>query len=99
MKNKKNYQEIQMGYNKIPSQINQMSLSVGPYALFHYLASLPEEIDPSKESVARKFNSTRQTIARWYKELEQKGIIKCYVKGGLNRVTKYEFTNPKGWIK
>lgn len=88
-----------MGYNKIPSQINQIELSPGAYALFHYLASLPEEVDPSKAAVARKFKSTRQTILRWYKELEMMSIINCYSKGGLNRTTKYEFNNPKVWKK
>ena len=99
MKNKKHFQDIQSGYNKIPSTINQIKLHSGPYALFHYLASLPEEIDPGKEQIAKKFEVTRQTILRWYKELERFGIIRCYVKGGLNRVSRYEFTPPKTWVK
>ena len=98
MKNKKHYQEITTNYNKIPSQINQMKLSLGAYGLFHYLASLPEDINPGKASVGRKFGVTRQTAAKWYKELEGCNIIKCYQKGGLNRLTKYEFTPPKTWV-
>lgn len=88
-----------MNYNKIPSQINQVNISVGAYVLFHFLASLPEDLNPGKSFVADKFNTTRQRVTRWYKELESCGIIRCYEKGGLNRTTKYEFCPPKQWIK
>ena len=99
MKNKTYYQGITVDYNKVPSKINNMKLSMGAYALFHYLASVPEEVDPSRALVGRKFGVTRQTAAKWFDELEASNIIKCYQRGGLNRVAKYEFTPPKTWVK
>lgn len=98
MRNKKYYEGIQMGYNKVPSQINQVKLTLGAYSLFHYLISLPEEVDVGKQNIANRFSVTRQTVAKWYKELEGYNIIKCYSKGGLNRLAKYEFISPKNWV-
>lgn len=97
MRNKKHFEGLQMGYNKVPSQINQVKLTLGAYGLFHFLISLPEEADLGKQTIANKFNVTRQTVAKWYKELEGHNIIKSYSKGGLNRLTKYEFVSPKNW--
>src|SRR5271166_3900363 len=98
MKNKKHYESLKSNYNKIPSQVNRLGLSIFALGLFQYLVSLPEEADPGKGFIGKMFGYSRQTVSKWYKELEARGIIKCYTKGGLNRVTKYEFTNPKGWI-
>lgn len=98
MKNKKHYQDLKTNYNKVPSQIHGMGLSIFAIGLFYYLVSLPEEVNPGKSFIGDLYGYSRQTVGKWYKELEMAGIIKCYIKGGLNRVTKYEFTNPKSWV-
>jgi hypothetical protein len=98
MRNKSKFERMRRGYNKVPDKINQVDLSARAYALFHYLISFHEDINPGKTFVAKKFGSTRQTIAKQYEELVMAGIIKVYSKGGLNRVTKYEFCPLDQWV-
>lgn len=97
MRYKKGLEKIKMNYTKVPSKIFKMNLSSGALALYCYLANLPEEIDPSKAYISSKFNVSRPTVLKWYKELLMVNIIECYRSGGLNKVSKYAFVHPKKW--
>ena len=97
MKNIIHIRKLSKDYIKIPRQIYNVGLSVEALGLFVYLTKHSEEYNPSEYQIARELKKSRNTIRKYIKELEHRGILALEYSGGFNTIKKYSFTNPRNW--
>jgi predicted transcriptional regulator len=87
------------GYFKVPNSIFDYGLSIAAFAIFCEMLSEKEEFNPSVTYLSNKLGLSRSSIHRSIQELLDRNFIKLVSKGGLGRVSVYEFTSPKQWRK
>lgn len=84
-------------YFKVPTKIYRIGLSPGAIILFCYLASCSEEFNPSLRYVSSVLKLSVNSLRKYYKELQEKNVIKCYFKGFKGISAKYMFEPINKW--
>lgn len=88
---------MKKNYFKVPTKINRIGLPPFSILIYTYMASLPEEANPSLTNICKILRISRPTVVKYIKELTDRNVINQYEKGDIGRVSKYSFTNPKDW--
>lgn len=97
MKNKVELNKLNANYFKLPLKIHKINLSCGAIATYGYLASCGEDYYPSINTIRKALKISKNTVIKHLKELEARNIIKCFERGYIGKVSKYEFINIKEW--
>lgn len=85
------------GYYKVPNRLYSLNLPMGTIAVYSYLLSCAEDFNPAGRVIAKALKISRTTVHKHLKELCDHNLIKMIQRGGKNRITKYQFCNPKDW--
>jgi hypothetical protein len=97
MRNKHKLNAQKKAYFKLPNKIHDIGLSAVAIALYSYLAKQPEDFHPALSVVCSSLKISKPTAVKYFNELKNRNIIKCYQQGGQNVISKYEFVPTTDW--
>lgn len=97
MRNRNKLSTMKKKYIKLPNKLLLLGLNSHSISIFTYMASVPEDFNPSVKTICKAVKLSAPTVIKYIKELMQHNVINKYAQGGSNTFTKYEFVNPENW--
>jgi len=86
-------------YTKIPNKILSLGLSGNALAVFMKCISMPENFNPSLRFLSEELDIDKKTVTKALIELTDNKVLNKIETGSIKKVSRYEFNNPKDWVK
>jgi hypothetical protein len=90
-------ENLKVEFVKVPNKVFRIGLSPIAIVLYIHYLTYSEKFHPSISYLCKILKLSKPSVIKYKRELEVRGLIKKYFKGGLGKTAKYEFTPPKSW--